>query len=376
MPSRPDPWHFPRPELARQYLEFFETNVSNALVLFQRRRFGKTEFCLHDLAPEAEARGYTVAYVSFWQSRLSPAAALIHSIEKSLDKRPLVERLRHLLTAPVTKLTLSGELGGAKAGAEVELANIPRRPPSDLLIYLGDLIERAAKKARSKYLLILDEAQELAENAANDSLVAALRTILDTNKQTVRVVFTGSSQEGLQRMFSSRKAPFFHFGTQIDLPQLGEAFVGHIGKAFNAASRRAIDPQALVKTYTALGQNPFYLRKLAEVMLVRPDLTIQNALSELRAKLAVEQGYPRIWESLKPLDRALLSWLAAGNTQAFTQEARRYLATRAGLPEVSIQVAQTAIRRLTKAQLVRGLPERGSYSPEDSEFSEWARGHS
>ena len=55
-----DPWHFPRPQLAKQYLAFFDAGLSNAMILFQQRRFGKTEFCLYDLAPAAEANGYVV----------------------------------------------------------------------------------------------------------------------------------------------------------------------------------------------------------------------------------------------------------------------------------------------------------------------------
>jgi hypothetical protein len=82
----PDPWHFQREALAQQYLAFFDTGVSNALILFQQRRYGKTEFCLSDLAPAAEAHGYAVVYASFWQARLAPTAVLLYALEKSLEK--------------------------------------------------------------------------------------------------------------------------------------------------------------------------------------------------------------------------------------------------------------------------------------------------
>ena len=59
----PDPWHFPRLPLAKQYLAFFDTGVSNALILFQQRRYGKTEFCLYDLVPAAEAQGQMIHFL-------------------------------------------------------------------------------------------------------------------------------------------------------------------------------------------------------------------------------------------------------------------------------------------------------------------------
>jgi hypothetical protein len=366
-----DPWHFPRPKLAEQYLNFFETGVSNALILFQRRRSGKTEFCLRDFAPLAEARDYTVAYVSFWQSRLAPTAVLLYAIEKSLERRSIGERVKQFLTTPVTKLKLSGELPGTKGVAEIELAEIDRKSNVDTLLYLADLLERAAKKAKGKYLLILDEAQELAAEPANESLVAALRTILDTNKRSIRVVFTGSSQEGLQRMFSSAAAPFFHFGTQIDLPVLGEDFVRHIARTFAKVSKRRINLSALTTAYQSLQANPFYLRKLTELILVQPTLSVSSALTVLRDKLAVEHGYPRLWESLKPVDRALVLWLTKGETQTFTQGARDFVAEVSGEADIKIHTVQSAIRRLVQGKVIRPLPSRGGYALEDSELGEW-----
>ena len=54
----------------------FATGITGALALFAPRKMGKTEFVLMDLAPEAEERGYQVAYCSFWNlqtTRQGPA---------------------------------------------------------------------------------------------------------------------------------------------------------------------------------------------------------------------------------------------------------------------------------------------------------------
>ena len=366
-----DPWHFPRPLLAKQYLDFFDTGVSNAMILFQQRRFGKTEFCLLDLAPAAEANGYLVVYASFWQARLAPTALLLHALEKSLERKTFSDRIREFLTAPVTKLKLSGEVMGSKAEAEIDLATVPPRASAELLLYLAELTHRVAKRARGKLLLILDEVQELAESSTNDALVAALRTILDTQRRTVKVVFTGSSQEGLTRMFSSAKAPFFHFGTRMDLPPLDAAFVGHISTVFEGISRARVPVKGLRAAFEGLHNNPYYFRKLMEIMLAQPKLKLPEALVKLHERIAEEQGFPRLWESLQQIDRAVVLWLSRGPGPLFTKTARNYISERSDEPEITIHAIQAALRRLSTKRVVRALPDRGKYGLEDVELGAW-----
>lgn len=371
----PDPWHFPRLPLAKQYLAFFDTGVSNALILFQQRRYGKTEFCLYDLVPAAEAQGYTVVYASFWQARLAPTAILLFALEKSLEKKSLGVRLREFLTTPVTKLKLSGELVGAKANAEIDLATIAPKATAELLLYLADLTQRVAKRAKGKLLLILDEVQELAESAANDALVAALRTILDTQRRSIKVVFTGSSQTGLTRMFSSAEAPFFHFGTRIDLPPLDDAFVRHTASAYESVTHKSLPLEGVTRAFHELHGNPYYFRKLIELFLAQPGLSLKPATSLLLDRIAEEQGFPRIWESLQAIDRAVMAWLSRGPAPVFTKAAKAFIGSKIEASDVPIHAIQGALRRLTNQQLVRALPSRGQYGLEDAEMGRWCLTH-
>ena len=52
-----DPWHYPRPELAKKYLEIFAIGLTSARGLFAKRRMGKSEFLEQDLIPAAQAEG-------------------------------------------------------------------------------------------------------------------------------------------------------------------------------------------------------------------------------------------------------------------------------------------------------------------------------
>lgn len=369
-----DPWHFPRPEIAREYLAFFESGISNTLVLFAPRRYGKTEFCLEDLAPAAEKAAYRVAYASFWQASLSPLPVLLYTLEKSLESRSFSERARALLTHPVTKLKLSGALAGAEGEVEVDLSTLGTKPPADLLLYLADLGARLARR-RGRFLLILDEVQELATDPKNAALIAALRTLLDTHRRQLKVVLTGSSEEGLRRMFNERAAPFFHFGTRLEFPRLGKHFVSHVLRAFKAASGRTLTEPRMIALFDALNQNPYYFRKVLEAMLAQPRLDIDRALSLTRERLALEQGYPRLWSALKPFDRELLRVLARGERSLFGAQARQAIGRALGGETPQIGAVQSSLRRLDSVRIVHSSGERGSYIFEDEEFAQWIRHH-
>lgn len=71
-----DIWHFPRPELAENYLRQFNEFGLKRIKLFAPRRTGKTQFLIKDLAPAAEQAGYLVCYVSMSEQKYAPHTAL------------------------------------------------------------------------------------------------------------------------------------------------------------------------------------------------------------------------------------------------------------------------------------------------------------
>ncbi|MFL6603464.1 MAG: hypothetical protein ACJ8R9_19345 [Steroidobacteraceae bacterium] len=75
--SKPDPWHFARPELAQKYLQTFEIGLISAQALFAPRRMGKSEFLEQDLIPAAQKSGLLTAYLNLWDAREHPRGALL-----------------------------------------------------------------------------------------------------------------------------------------------------------------------------------------------------------------------------------------------------------------------------------------------------------
>lgn len=367
-----DRWHYPRPELAGQYLDFFDTGLSNSLVLFAPRRFGKTEFLLQDLAPKAEQAGYSLAYIDFWQSQQAPLAVLLSSLEGLFSKKPFSERFHQLLTTPITKIKLSGSLAGSQGAAEIDLGQFDNKMSDDLLVYLGDLLNRLARR-KKPLLILMDEVQQLAVDARNEALVAALRSGMDRNKQKIKTISTGSSRDKLILMFSEKTAPFFHFSTQLDFPQLDKQFVQHILKIFRQVNRRRLDLDEACRVFDDIGNVPFYFRKVIEQMLADPDKNFSTALEFVRRQLPAEMGYPALWQRLKITDKMVLEVLASGSGsgEIYTKNARSDIGKKLQTDLLSVQEVQGSIRRLTSKGIIFKSPQRGRYSFDDPELQQW-----
>lgn len=365
-----DPWHYPRRDLAERTLNLLANGPGQALVLFAPRRTGKTEFLLKDLGPLADRNGHRVIYASFWQAPLAPLAVLLHALEISHRQGSFSDRVRSTALALTPKLKLSAPVPGATAESEIDLTQLAGKPPSELLLYLDMLFDQLADPARPTVLL-LDEVQELARNDDNGPLVSALRTSLDKRSDGLKVVFTGSSREGLKAMFAAREAPFFHFATPIDLPPLGEGFVDHLLVLFDKTANRSLDRAEALDAFRRLHGNPYFFRSLLELLLLNSGLELADALHDVRDRIASQLGYPETWLSLSPIQRAIVNGLADGLQKPFSQPARDQFGRLLGETAPSAARVQAAIRKLENLELVDRYG--GTWRLDDPEFANWVR---
>ncbi len=369
--SAPDPWHYPRTELAKRTFALIEKRLANALVLFGPRRIGKTEFLLRDLGPLAEKAGHRVVYASCWQSPLSPAATLLAALHEGLKKRGLAGQLQRLAEGLGPRIRLGAKLPGlGEAGAEIDLTSLKGTPASDVLLLIDELLGKLARKAKPT-VLMLDEVQELATEPANRPLVAALRTSLDKRRDGLAAVFTGSNRDALAAMFSHRQAPFFHFATSIELEPLGRPFVEHLLAAFHRATGERLDTAAALAAFEDLHGNPFFFRKLLELLLPESKRDIKTALERLRIGLAANLGYDRLWLSLNPLQRALAHTLARGTQTPFGEANRAEIGRLTNPPPPTIAQTQTALRRLVRLNVVTRIDGNTAYVFDDPELARW-----
>jgi hypothetical protein len=112
-----DPWHYPRTNLADQYLKTLDIGLVKSLVIFAQRRMGKTEFLRKDLIPAAEQAGYIPIYVSPWESREDPEAVLLDAIQKAAEGAGMISGIRRRFGRPGAKIGVGAQAGTVGAQA-------------------------------------------------------------------------------------------------------------------------------------------------------------------------------------------------------------------------------------------------------------------
>ncbi len=359
-------WHYPRTDLARQYMAAFESGITGALAIFAPRRMGKSEFVLLDLAPEAESRGYQVGYCSFWNLQDNPAKALRISLESISQKGAWREKWASYVGGVTSEI--SAELAGTSV--KVKSGGQATRVEEDDLVAIIQLIAALSKK-RKPTLLLLDEVQHLA-NVKFASLVATLRTQFEEHRKKIHVVYTGSSRDGLQRMFRDRKAPMFHSAQQVEFPHLGTEFVVFMLEAFYKASTQKLSLVKSKRVFEQMNRNPALFHHLLRHMLIHGIWDISEGFEAFNALADIGADYEATWNTCKPAAQAVLRLLVSEDIGPYSEEGLKFVAEEMGVESVTKKTVQNALEYLRKDQIVFNSG-RGQWDFEDQAFRQWVK---
>lgn len=362
-----DPWHFPRPELADRYLRTFGVGLTSARALFAKRRMGKSEFLEQDLIPAARVAGYLTVYLNLWDARSRPAPAILAALLRAVEPSGFGKLVKSL-KRPLKRVRASAKLGVLAEGSlEAELASASAAvTPS-----ITELI-RSFDSPRRRMLLVLDEAQVLGE-PANSELSHSLRASLDGRKQNIKVVFAGSSEATLRRMFGRSAEPFYNWAPVEPFELLGGDFVQAMVAKVNRLSKYPLSKQEAIAAFDALKRTPEFFRRYLNRYLAYADLGAKAALLDTQAHVFNDANFVGTWIRMLPADREVLRLIISGVTDLFSQASRLRLAEALGLQDpVSKNVPQQALRRLRDADVVLRM-DYGDYQVQDDAFAEWLR---
>ena len=328
---------------------------------------GKSEFLEQDLIPAAHNSGYLTAYINLWDAREHPRGALIGALARAASPRGLSALVKKL-KAPLKKVKASAKLAGLAEGSlEAEVLEDPKvTGPA-----LADLL-RSFDRLSRRLLLVLDEAQVLV-SAVHSDLTHALRAGLDTRKQTIKVVFAGSSESSLRRMFGRATEPFYNWAPIDPFERLGAEFVTAMTRKVNHLSRYPLAEKEALRAFAALQRTPEFFRRYLQRYLSYAELGSRAALDDTLAHVFDDSGYRAAWDRLLPADRAILRALAEDVSDLHSIAARKRLGRELGLGKpASVDTARNALRRLEKGELVVKL-EYGLYQIQDAGLVEWLR---
>lgn len=322
---------------------------------------------MHDFMPAASAGGYTCAYVNLWELKSDPATALVSALHKAIAPKSFA-KIWERLNTPISKIKASGKVMGlAEAGIEAELAS--RHNVAGTL-----LMEAMTEFDKSKKLvvLIIDEAQVLAA-AENADFAHALRAALDIRKERLKVLFAGSSETTLRRMFGRASEPFYNWAALEPFPLLGREFVESMVDKVAQISRAPLPLVDALAAFDALKQTPLFFRDYLDRYLTHPFEGSQTALDFTKAKAFNDGEFGKQWLDLLPADQLLLLLIARGTTDLQGADVRTALGTSLGLEKsVTASAVQNSLRRLADKNVVTRI-DRGTYRFEDEAFADWVQ---
>lgn len=360
-----DRLHFPRTQLAKLIINSFEAGLQHATTIFAPRRKGKTTFVMRDLIPLAQERGFLVATADLWLDRENPEGVIARALQEAIFGTGIVRRslMRFMRPGP--------QVRSVRAGASVEGASVEAEFAHEQGQDLHELFLRFRQLGKGRALLIIDEVQHLATRKDFENLAATLRTLLQGAQGEVFALFTGSSQDGLAKMFRRSKAPFYRFSSDVAFPELGRDFVTHLGRTFHEVTGRAWEEDQAFELYVARGQMPMYLRELYG-LCIGQNMTVAEADKVAWRSLLDEGQFEALIQDLPALDQAVLVGILCGRS-LFSSEFCESLADE--LPSRTAptpQQVQVALNRLRRRDLVANT-DRGTWEIEDGAVESYLR---
>src|ERR1700722_10587605 len=349
-------WHFARPELAEHHLQAFNLGLISATALHARRRMGKTEFLTKDLAPAAEKKGYTVGYCNLWQEDQDPASAIAEAITACSAPRHVVAKVRAKLEKPVSTLKLSGKLTAVGEGsAELGFKDSEKMSATKLRSAFT-----AFDRSKNTGLLLIDEAQILADRK-HASLEMALRAFLDTRKDRLKVIFTGSSEDRLRKMFGAEDKAFYNWARVEPLPLLGEEFVRELIRRANALTTIKLQLEDTMRAFDTLKGVPELFRRFLSQYLGNAFEGVDHAIGISKQSVYAEAGFAKRWTNLLPADKAVLQLVARGEGDLHGSKSLAIIGHALKLGHSADRsVPQNSLRRLRDRQILI-QSEKGVY---------------
>lgn len=353
--------YFARPDLLESVTRLLLSGAN--VTLFAPRRHGKTSFVRHDLLPALHEAGWFAARIDLWRNRDNPELGLVEGLEAVAYATPPRSSLMRPMN--LSSLRATFKVPGVDIQGNWSPATGPTpHPEASLENRLANALHLIAERGTHS-LIALDEFQALA-GRGSDNFVAAFRTALQDVEGRLSVFFTGSSRDGLMRLFNRARAPLFRSAESLTLPNLGDGFVDSRADYLDEVAGIKVERDALKLFFPRLCYTPLFLNEIVRIMLVRGNADLDTAVHEwYRAKF--DDEYAQWFAALQDVESAVMVWLAtSGQKKVYSEEAREAMRQyiEADVVPTTSRV-QTAIRRLTGEQALEPTGVNGEYEIAD-----------
>jgi uncharacterized protein len=353
---------YPRPELAKHYLQLLLDRPHTALSLFGPRQIGKTTFITGDLSALASSHGIRPVYVDLMSAvdTLEAVNGALREAAHAVKSRRTQERVR-----------------GVKAlGVGIDFETALAAPSStDAGQQLQHLVaELLRQPGVQRLLLLLDEVQELALSKVGDSTMKAVRAVANRHKADGRVLMlmTGSSRDGLSQLFAVHGKPSFGLAERQDFPVLGRDYVEYVIQRANEARAKAhkLRVDEFVEAFQMMDNRPADLESFVGHVATYNITDVVGAVASfLKIRYPADLLEQR-YAAMTPLQRILLAQIAAGATEMTGAATMTRI-----IEQLGTSVTPAGVRKALTSlpSEILSNPHRGSYIIVDPIFANWLR---
>lgn len=355
-------WHYPRTQDANYILEGMSRGLLDRVTIFAPRKRGKTEFILKDVVPNALERNIFPVYVDFWANKSSPERVFTDSV---------LQAIQHYEGA-LGSIFKKANLSSVSFGKLVDVQLNHQSKETDTL-GLAKIAFDQLNRLDTPVLLLLDEVQHLATKPEFSDFTAALRSFM-TNRlvQNVKGIFTGSSRDGLVKLFSHTKAPFYSASAEIPFKRLDEDFVRHELAVFSDVSGKTLAFEPAYAVFETLFYEPGRFVDLLKKMVLEQVYDIQEGVKRFDNNVSQEKlnEFTRQYRKLGAFDKVLVQQLATSKLpHLFSPETYELLTAMTG-KTVKRHTVNNAITRLSNKGILYSS-SRGKYGFEEPAFKDY-----
>lgn len=363
-------WHYPRDTFAKFILDGMKEDLLSRVSLFAPRKRGKTQFIKSDVIPLCYERGILPVYIDFWSDETSPELAFGRAVDDAYENHlgffeKIAEKVNISPKIDLASLTVSATLStkvSAKEACEISSE------------YLHQSFKKL-EKCNMPILLLLDEVQHLATDNKFKPFTAALRGFMvNRGDQKVKGIFTGSSQQGLTRLFNDTKAPFYNSSQTLTFKELGKDFVAFELNVFKERTGVELDLAKAIILFEKQNKAPARLVELLGMMVLEcvHDIDEGAARFDIEIEKIQNKSNTNIIEGLNELDIVIFKLIAMGSGNGLYTPGGEIKIQ--ALSSSKVATSKTSISNSINRLKSKGLiysPQRGKWILEDPSFRDF-----
>ena len=355
-------YYFPRPALIKMLLPY--TTAGQKVLLYGRRRFGKTSF-LNEYADVLKKEGVCPIFIDVYP--ITSLRDFLHALSDGIKESGILS-LTDRLKKTVMELFRTRPRLAVEGDATSLDFFIPSLREDEVKSAIEDTMRLFGSIAEDKPLaVIFDEFQKIAEIDDAGWLEGALRSEIQ-GQGNVPYIFCGSRRGLILDIFQNSARPFYQMCTAIELPKLPNDFATWLKEKLDGA-KVGISVETAITMLEKIDWSPNYAQMIAfHLVADPPDGAVGiDDIGRVLEALCQLNGYTymTLYDSLGSNAQRLLRLVAKNPDQSpFRQE----LMSMFGLTTSGVQ---SAIRSLINRHILDDTTSGGNVYFDDPLFAKW-----